>query len=106
MLEKRELAVQEQAMEVFNHLAASYNIVTISRIRGILSEELLTQAVDAIQSRHPLLNSRIVAKSNSFWFETGADKIPLSVVKKQRTEEWEELVNEELNTQLLFLSFD
>lgn len=92
---KRELAAHEQAMEILNNLAASFHIVTISRIKGILNEELLRKALDITQSRHPLLNSAIVAKSNSFWFEEGADKIPLLVVKKQQIQQWQEVVIEE-----------
>lgn len=97
LLENRELAAHEHAMEILNNLAASLNIVTISRIKGIISEELIQEALDIIQSRHPLLNSRIVAKENSFWFESGADKILLSVTNKFQIEQWEEVVIEELN---------
>ena len=97
MLKNRKLAAHEQAMEILNNLAASFHIVTISRIKGILKEELLRQALDMTQSRHPFLNARIVEKSNSFWFEAGADKIPLSVVNKQQIKQWEEVVVEELN---------
>ena len=100
MIENRKLAAHEQAMEILNNLAASFHIVTISRIKGIISEELLRQALDNTQSRHPLLNSKIVAKSNSFWFEDGADKIPLSVVKKQQIQQWEEVIIKELNQKI------
>ena len=100
MLENRELAAHEQAMEILNNLAASFHIVTISRIKGILKEEFLRQALDMTQSRHPLLNARIIAKSNSFWFEAGADKIPLSVVKKQQKQQWQEVVIKELNQKI------
>lgn len=100
MLENRELAAHEQAMEILNNIAASFHIVTISRIKGIVGEELLRQALDIIQSRHPLLNSRIVAKKNSFYFESGADKISLSVAKKQQIEDWEEVVVKELNQKI------
>ena len=100
MLENRELAAHEQAMEVLNNLAASFHIVTISRIKGAMSEDLLRQAIDMIQSRHPLLNARIIAKSNSFWFESGAEKIPLSVVNKQQLQQWKEVVIEELNKKI------
>ncbi|MDY6899697.1 MAG: condensation domain-containing protein, partial [Cyanobacteriota bacterium] len=100
MLETRELAAHEQAMEILNNLAGSLNIVTISRIKETIREELLKQALDIIQSRHPLLNSRIVAKSNSFWFKAGADKIPLSVTNKFQIEQWKEVVIEELNERI------
>jgi NRPS condensation-like uncharacterized protein len=96
----RQLATHEQAMEILNNLAASFHIVTISRIKGILKEELLRQALDISQSHHPLLNARIIPKSNSFWFESGADKIPLSFVKKQQIQQWEEVVVEELNQKI------
>lgn len=100
MLETRELAAHEQAMETLNNLTASFHIVTISRIRGTLNQEVLRQALDMIQTRHPLLNARIVAKSKSFWFEPGTDKIPLSVVNKQQIQQWEEVVIEELNQKI------
>ena len=100
MLKNRKLAAHEQAMEILNNLAASFHIVTISRIKGILKKELLRQALDITQTRHPFLNARIVEKSNSFWFESGADKIPLSVVNKQQIKQWEEVVVEELNQKI------
>ncbi|MEM9923641.1 MAG: condensation domain-containing protein [Cyanobacteria bacterium P01_D01_bin.50] len=100
MRENRKLMPFEQAMENLNALASCFNIVTISLIKGSLSEEVLRQTLDIIQSRHPLLNSRIVRKSNSFWFEDGADKIPLSVVKKQEIKQWEEVVIQELNQKI------
>ncbi|MEO1430538.1 MAG: condensation domain-containing protein [Cyanobacteria bacterium J06633_8] len=100
MLETRELTVHEQSMEILNNLAASFHIVTISRIKGLLNEELLRQALDTTQERHPFLNARIVEKSNSFWFESAADKIPLLVVHKQHQQQWEEVVIEELNKKI------
>ena len=100
MLENRELAAHEQAMEILNHLAASLNIVTISRVKGIIGEELLRQALDMIQSQHSLLNSRILAKKNSFYFEAGADKISLLVANKQLLKQWEEVVVKELNQKI------
>ncbi|MGB3642378.1 MAG: condensation domain-containing protein [Rivularia sp. (in: cyanobacteria)] len=100
MLENRQLAAHEQAMEILNNLAATYNVVTIGRIKGILNQKFLRQALDVIQSRHPSLSSRIIAKSNSFWLEGGADKIPLLVVKKQQIQQWEEVVIQELNQKI------
>ncbi|MCJ8283618.1 MAG: condensation domain-containing protein [Rivularia sp. ALOHA_DT_140] len=100
ILESRELNPPEQAMEILNNIAASFHIVTISRIKGDLNEETLRKALDITQSRHPLLNARIIQKSNSFWFESQTDKIPLSVVKKQHIQQWEEVVIEELNQKI------
>ncbi|AFY54965.1 uncharacterized protein containing a NRPS condensation (elongation) domain [Rivularia sp. PCC 7116] len=100
MLETRELTAHEQSMEILNNLAASFHIVTTSRVKGLLNEELLRQALDTTQERHPFLNARIVEKSNSFWFEPVAGKIPLLVVNKQHTQQWEEVVIEELNKKI------
>ncbi len=100
MLKNRELTTYEQAMENLNSLASSFNIVTISLIKGNFSEQLLRQTLDVVQSRHPLLNSRIVRKSNNFWFEDGADKIPITVVNQQQFNQWEEVVIQELNQKI------
>jgi hypothetical protein len=41
MLKNRELSASEQAMERLNNLAATYNVVTIGRIQGILNQKFL-----------------------------------------------------------------
>ncbi len=84
-------------MEILNRCAGSFNIVTISRVRGGLKEEIVRQALDLIQTRHPRLNSRIVGALDSLCFDCGAIKIPLRVVSKQSSEQWEEVVLSELN---------
>jgi len=97
MTVNRKLAPNEQSMEILNRCAGSFNIVTISRIKGGLKEEIIRQALDLIQSRHPRLNSRIVGALDSLKFDFGARKIPLRVVQKQSSEQWQEVVLEELN---------
>jgi NRPS condensation-like uncharacterized protein len=94
----RNLGRLEQAMETLNAQAKTWNVVTISRIKGPLCEEVLRQALDIAQRRHPRLNSRIVPSSNGLKFQTeGTDKIPLRVVNKLDVEEWQEVVNGEMN---------
>jgi NRPS condensation-like uncharacterized protein len=97
MADNRKLAPNEQSMEILNRCAGSYNVVTISRIKGNLSEEIALQALDLIQSRHPRLNSRIVGDLDNLHFESGADKIPLRVASRNNSEQWLEVVLEELN---------
>lgn len=97
MIDNRKLAHNEQSMEILNRCAGSFNIVTISRIKGGLKEEIIRQALDLIQSRHPRLNSRILGTLDSLKFEFGAIKIPLRVVTKQSIDQWQEVVLEELN---------
>ncbi len=97
MTDNRKLAPNEQSMEILNRCAGSYNVVTISRIKGNLSKEIVRQALDLIQSRHPRLNSRIVGTLDNLHFESGADKIPLRVAYQKDNEQWLEVVLEELN---------
>jgi NRPS condensation-like uncharacterized protein len=97
MTVNRKLAPNEQSMEIFNRCAGSFYIVTISRVKGGLKEEILRQALDLIQTRHPRLNSRIVGALDNLHFDFGAKKIPLRVVQKHSSEQWEEVVLEELN---------
>jgi NRPS condensation-like uncharacterized protein len=101
MIDKRELVPIEQAMEILNRRAGSYNVVTISRIKGPLSEEIVRQALDLVQDRHPRLNSRIVGSLDNLQFETeGTQKIPLRVVNKFHNEQGQEVVLEEMNEKI------
>ncbi|MDP5338533.1 MAG: condensation domain-containing protein [Nodularia sp. (in: cyanobacteria)] len=85
-------------MEKLNSRAKTWNIVTTSRIKGPLSAEILRQALDIIQHRHPRLNSRIVRFRNSLHFQTeGTAKIPLRVVEKFDHQQWTEVVKQEMN---------
>jgi NRPS condensation-like uncharacterized protein len=97
MLYDRKLSSYEQALEILNHRATTYNIVTICRINGLLSEEVIRQALELLQARHPRLNCRIVNKLDGLRFESGDIEIPLRVVKKLDSQQWQEVVWEELN---------
>ncbi|MBW4630468.1 MAG: hypothetical protein KME30_00785 [Iphinoe sp. HA4291-MV1] len=97
MIVNRELTAVEHNIEVLNRCSGSFNVVTISRVKGALSEEILRQALDLIQFRHPRLNSRIVETLDSLCFEVGVGKIPLRLICKQHSEQWQEVVLEELN---------
>ncbi|MFQ4140988.1 phthiocerol/phthiodiolone dimycocerosyl transferase family protein [Chlorogloeopsis sp. ULAP02] len=96
----RKLSTFEQAMEILNRRATTYNIVTTCRIKGIFSEEILRQALEVLQTRHPRLNCRIVGKLNSLRFETAAVEIPLRVVEKREQQQWQEVALEELNQKI------
>ncbi|NEO03758.1 MAG: alcohol acetyltransferase, partial [Moorea sp. SIO3I7] len=97
----RKLVPVEQGMEILNRLAKSSYVVTMSRVKGPLSEEILRQALDLIQYRYPCLNSRIVGSLDNLCFETeGVSKIPLRVVDNLYNEHWQEVVLEELNQEI------
>ena len=98
MNNNRALSVTEQAMELLNRQNGSLNIVTISRIKGEIRKEILRQALDAIQSIHPLLNCRIVGTLEHLEFTNqGTGKIPLCVVSQGINDNWQDVVTEELN---------
>ena len=98
MNNNRALSGTEQAMELLNRQSGSLNIVTISRIKGEIRKEILRQALDAVQSIHPLLNSRIVGTLDHLEFTNqGTGKIPLCVVSQGINDNWEDVVTEELN---------
>lgn len=101
MISNRKLGHLEQVMEKVNSHAKTWNIVTISRIKGPLSPEIIRQALDIIQLRHTRLNSRIIYSKNCLCFQTeGTTKIPLRVVKKFDDEQWQEVVREEMNQEI------
>ncbi|MEA5503211.1 condensation domain-containing protein [Halotia wernerae UHCC 0503] len=101
MIYNRKLGHFEQVLETLNSRAKTWNIVTISRIKGPLVEDILRQSLDKIQCRHPRLNSHIVRFQNSLYFQTeGTAKIALRVVNKLSDEQWTEVVYEEMNEKI------
>ncbi|MBO1351958.1 MAG: hypothetical protein EBE86_033395 [Hormoscilla sp. GUM202] len=100
MSDNRKLCSAEQMMEILNRRASTFNVVTHGRILGPMTEEIVRQALDLVQERHPRLNSRIVGDDDNLRFETGAKKIPLRVVEQQHSEQWQEILTEELNTKI------
>ena len=96
----RALSPFEQNLEILNRHGSSH-VVTISRITGPLSEEIVRQALDLVQHRHPHLNSHIVGSLNKLYFENKqTQKIPLRVVNKFHNEHWQEVVREEINEKI------
>ncbi|WP_315790670.1 phthiocerol/phthiodiolone dimycocerosyl transferase family protein [Fischerella sp. JS2] len=100
MLYDRKLSPLEQVIEIVNRRAGAYNIVTICRINGLLSEEVIRQSLELLQARHPRLNCRIVNKLDGLRFESGDIEIPLRVVKKLDSQQWQEIVWQELNQKI------
>jgi NRPS condensation-like uncharacterized protein len=94
----RKLGQLEETMEILNQRAKTWNLVTISRIQGNLQETVLRQSLDIIQYRHPALNSHIINSRNSYYYRSkGTGKLPLQVVNIREGQEWEAVVNAEMN---------
>ena len=94
----RKLGQLEQTMEILNKRAKTWNLVTISRIQGNIQETVLRQSLNIIQYRHPTLNSHIINSDNSYYFQSaGTGKLPVRVVNLVEIQEWEAVVNAEIN---------
>jgi len=94
----RKLGQLEETMEILNQRAKTWNLVTISRIQGNIQETVLRQSLDIIQYRHPALNSHIINSRNSYYYQSkGTGKLPLQVVNIREIQEWEAVVNTEMN---------
>jgi len=94
----RKLGQLEETMEILNQRAKTWNLVTISRIQGNIQETVLRQSLDIIQYRHPALNSHIINSRNSYYYQSkGTGKLPLQVVNIRESQEWEAVVNTEMN---------
>ena len=94
----RKLGQLEETMEILNQRAKTWNLVTISRIQGNIQETVLRQSLDIIQYRHPTLNAHIINSRNSYYYQSkGTGKLPLQVVNIRESQEWEAIVNTEMN---------
>ncbi|WP_413173817.1 phthiocerol/phthiodiolone dimycocerosyl transferase family protein [Anabaena azotica] len=101
MPDNRKLSSIEGTMEILNRRAKTWNLVTISRIKGNLQEAVLRQALDIIQYRHPRLNSCIIHFRNNFYFQTaGTNRIGLRIVHDLPEKQWTEIVNQEMNQEI------
>ncbi|BAZ52855.1 hypothetical protein NIES4103_55200 [Nostoc sp. NIES-4103] len=101
MVENRNLGCLEESMELLNSRAKTWNIVTISRIKGPLSEEILRQALDIVYYRHVRLSSHIVRYHNHLYLRSKSiHDIDLHVVRKLDSEQWQEIVYEEMNQEI------
>ncbi len=100
-MENRELGPMEKAMTILDRRACAFNVVTISRIKGPLSVEIVRQSLDQVLRRHSRLNSRIVGSLDSLRFEVGGTPcIPLRVVDRLHNQQWTDVVLEELNDKI------
>lgn len=94
----RKLGQLEETMETLNQRAKTWNLVTISRIQGNIQETILRRSLDIIQYRHPALNSHIINSKKSYYYQSkDIGKLPLEVVSIREIQEWEAVVNAEMN---------
>lgn len=76
------------------------NAAGIMRVRGVLKEAALAEAIAKVQARHPLLSVRIRLDEDDYpWFVADTTlALPLRVVERQSENCWEHEVARELET--------
>lgn len=93
----RKLTNIEKSMEILNLHGGTSNIITISKITGILTTKLIRQALDQLQEQIPFLQCRIAKNNRDLYFTTESTaKIPLQIIK-QTEFNLQYIVEKELN---------
>jgi hypothetical protein len=96
----RTLRGLEHAMRLTDEVTP-FNVVCVLRIAGDVPEAKLRAALDAIQSRHPLLRTRIVPTGRRFVFHFDvAAPIALDVVAQSGADGWIAAAQDELRRAL------
>ena len=98
MILERKLMPLEREMENLNRLASSLNIVTISKVKGSISQDALKSALAIAQKRHPQLRSYIDGLGNELAFRASQNPpLPLEILEGQDSDAWKTVVLHELN---------
>ncbi|TAF07043.1 MAG: hypothetical protein EAZ77_10970 [Nostocales cyanobacterium] len=93
----RKLGLVENLFEILHDLGAMID-VNVARISGVLTPDILRQALDFVQKRHPMLQVHIVELADGVYFQSeGTTKIPLRVIEKQHENHCLEIAEEELH---------
>ncbi|MDD1416180.1 hypothetical protein MEN41_16595 [Dolichospermum sp. ST_con] len=93
----RKLGLVENLFEILHDLGAMID-VNVVRISGLLTADILQQALDFVQKRHPMLQVHIVELADGVYFQSeGTTKIPLRVIEKQNENHCLEIAEEELH---------
>ena len=98
----RELGKNEKILASLNQLACTWNIVVVSRIKGNLTIDILSQAIELVQEHHSILNCRIIESPENLYFDKLKDKpkIPIKVINSHTDNPWQGIVQQELNTKI------
>ncbi len=90
----RQLGTEERLFWSYAQLRPVHFILT-ANIIGSLHLEGLQQALAKVQHRHPLLNVKITLDRTEIpWFITDSVQIPVRVVERQITQQWQRQVEQ------------
>jgi NRPS condensation-like uncharacterized protein len=93
----RKLGLVENLFHILHDLGAMID-VNVARIEGALTPNILQQALDLVQKRHPMLQVHIVNSADGAYFQfQGTCKILLHVIDKQHENQWIEVAEDELH---------
>lgn len=95
----RKLGLVEKWMELGHDLGGGGLIVNIVYVEGILTPDIVKQALKLVQQRHPMLQVYIVESEDELYFQSKEVKeIPLQVIYKQDENEAIKIAEKELHT--------
>ncbi len=78
-----------------------FNLVGTLRLDGMPSRDIVRQALDVLQRRHPFLRVRIVGDGKDYFFEDGnVSEIPVRVIVREDAEHWLRIMEHEINHRL------
>ena len=93
----RKLGLIENLFEILHDLGAMID-VNVARIEGLLTPDILRQALNLVQKRHPMLQVHLIELADGLYFESeGTQEIPLSVIDKQYENQGIEIAEDELH---------
>ncbi|RUR86967.1 condensation domain-containing protein [Chlorogloeopsis fritschii PCC 9212] len=93
----RKLGLVENLFKILHDLGSMID-VNVGRIEGQLAPDILRQALNLVQKRHPMLQVHIVESSDGACFRSeGTSDIPLHIINKQDENQWLEIAEDELH---------
>ncbi|MEP0791416.1 MULTISPECIES: hypothetical protein [Cyanophyceae] len=92
----RKLSLIENLFEILHDLRAMID-VNFARIEGLLTPDILRQALNLVQKGHPMLQVHLIELADGLYFESeGTQEIPLRVIDKQYENQGIEIAEGEL----------
>jgi len=97
----RKLGLVEMWMAL-GHDVGGGLIVNVVYLEGILTPDIVQQALKLVQQRHPMLQVYIVESEDGLYFQsTGITEIPVKVIYKQDENEAIKIAEKELHTKFI-----
>lgn len=94
---ERKLGSIENLFHIFHDFGGMID-VNVARLEGEIVTNILRQALDLLQTRHPMLRVGIIELPDGAYFSSqGIKKIPLRTITKTSENQWLEIFEEELH---------